>query len=231
MSAYYRVHLSQKEPLQTITDSSHQKSDFKRKAESMSPHCQIICELARTTGLQLRQAISLAKNIPAFQDVIDNLMAQGKAQIPLLELGIDSVEDIDRDVLKVFNDDYREVCSRLNLFFDWEDDCVLCEYLWESVRKSEYPDKPSRLSSVFCFDDRANAEMFYRSYRDEDYVISSISLLSGTTERFDMNWFTDFAGDLSFDEAICKVRSYWSKEYTSEPILEILHEGKYKLVG
>ena len=85
----------------------------------MSPHCQIICELARRTGLQLCQAISLAKNIPAFQDVIDNLMAQGKAQIPLLELGVDSVRDIDRDVLKVFNDDYREVSSRLNLFFDW----------------------------------------------------------------------------------------------------------------
>ena len=95
------------------------------------------------------------------------------------------------------------------------------------IRNYEFPNMPSRMDSLFLFDNKKNALDFKAQYRDENYHLVDVSLLDGTTQSFDMNWFSEVPSDIPLAEVEEYARNYWSQVHTQKPIIEILFQGNY----
>ncbi len=226
---YYRVLNPQEEPPQTQLDSAQQQSKFRKQAIDMLPHSKAVCDISIKTGLHLNSAMTLAKNAPCFCDVIQGFIDEKIDICPLKELSVnDPMENIDIYDLVEFTNNYMNIVVETGLYFDWGNENAVWEYIWEHIRKTKYSELPSRLQSVFLFNNKENAQNFCKDHRDCNYSINEIELLSGRTESFDMNWFTMVRSDIPFGEAIQDADNYWAKKHTSDPVIETLHQGLYK---
>jgi hypothetical protein len=225
---YYRVLNQSEEPSNAQLNSEYQLSEFRKQAIAMFPHSEAVCNLSKSTGMQLKGAMCLAQNIPYFLHIVRQFIDNGKESCPLIELFVnDPIKYIKLDDLIEFSENYIKIINATELYFDINNGNVLWEYIWEYVRENQYSNLPSRLRSVFLFNNKKDASDFFKNYRDNRYSICEIKLLSGKTEDFDMNWVTDVSCDITFNEAIEYAENYWSKKQTSQPIIETLHQGLY----
>ena len=102
-----------------------------------------------------------------------------------------------------------------------------CEAIFEHIRKSEYPNKPSRIWGVYLCDKLDDARGFLNSYRkprkqnDGTFVyahIFEIELEASQVQAFDMEKYSMADNKLqntpdnieAFDYAVCMAREYWS---------------------
>jgi len=225
---YYRVLNKEEESSNTQLNSEHQLSEFRKQAIAMFPHSEAVCNLSKSTGMQLKGAMCLAQNIPCFLDIVRQFIDKGKELCPLIELCVnDPIKYIKLDDLIELSNNYIRIINNTKLYFDIDNGNVLWEYIWEYIRKNQYSNLPSRLKSVFLFNNKKEASDFFKNYRDDRYSICEIKLLSGKTEDFDMNWFTDVPCDITFNDAIKYAESYWGRKQTPQPIIETLHQGLY----
>ena len=118
-----------------------------------------------------------------------------------------------------------------------------CESIFEYIRKTEYPDKPSRIWSIYLFAKLDDACFFLNEYRkptikeNGEKVVAHIYQIEIPEEKvfvFDMNIYSEADNLLqdhlekgSFDnllyENICKkAREYWSGAMTNNPQCECL---------
>jgi hypothetical protein len=225
---YYRVLNQSEEPSNAELNSEQQLSEFRKQAIAMFPHSEAVCNLSKSTGMQLKGAMCLAQNIPCFLDIVQQFIDNGKELCPLIELCVDDpIEYIKLDDLIEFSNNYIGIINDTELYFDIDNGNVLWEYIWEYIRENQCSNLPSRLKSVFLFNNKKDASDFFKNYRDNRYSICEIKLLLGKTEDFDMNWFTNVPSNITFNEAIEYAENYWGKKQTSQPIIETLHQGLY----
>ena len=56
------------------------------------------------------------------------------------------------------------------------------------------------MDSLFLFDNKENAMEFKTQFRDSNYQLVNVNLLGGSTQSFDMNWFTNVPCDIPLSE-------------------------------
>lgn len=225
--AYYRV-LNPLEEHKGHILSSNRKSQFREEVFAYRKLSHDIYVLAMKTGLKIYNAVRVAENVPAFIDELNKFIMSDKTEYDLSQMLIDdSIRYISRDDIFDFAHNYIADINETGLYYDWEHEFYLWEFIWEMVRYSEFPNMPSRMDSVFLFDSRENANKFKNKYRTPNYRVTKINLLEGSSQSFDMNWFSRVPSDIPLSEVLVYVRNYWSQKMTQNPILETLFQGKY----
>ena len=115
------------------------------------------------------------------------------------------------------------------------DDKWLCEAIFEYVRKTEYPDNPSRVWGVFVVDTPEKAEEFIiKSNRKKESKIFEIVQPVENVFEYDMSFF-DFAhvpivqkglNMSTFENACERAKSYWRHaRYDKEAFIEYIIDG------
>lgn len=224
---YYRILNPLEEPQGQILSSSR-KSTFRQEVLAYWNHSNHIYEFAKKTGLQIKNAIRVAENAPAFIDELNEFFKSSETQYELLLMAVnDPVEFVSKDELYEFTGKYLTEINRTGLYYDWGNDYYLWEFVWEIVRYYKYPKMPSRMESLFLFDSLENAKDFKTRYRDANYQIANLNLIEGTLKSFDMNWFSTVPSDIPISEAENYARHYWEQKRTDNFIVEVLFQGKY----
>ena len=103
------------------------------------------------------------------------------------------------------------------------------ERAWERIRRSEFPDLPTRVNAIFLFEsekdgERAKSEWF----NDDARLLVQVNILPGSRlHRADARWL-----DLEHaNDAQERARSYWGGEMTSDPRVEIVVSGRVYFPG
>ena len=223
----YRILNPQEEPQGQILTTGN-KSPFRQEVFAYRKLSHDIYIFAKKTGLLLYNAIRVAENAPAFLDVLNDFFISKESNFDLQMLAVnDPLRYISGNDLYAFISSYIAEINETGLFYDWGKDHYLWEYIWETIRYYEFPDMPSRMDSLFLFDDKANALDFLAQHRDATYQLADITLVDGITQSFDMNWFSDVPSDIPLYEAEEYARNYWRQVHTDKPIIETLFIGKY----
>lgn len=139
----------------------------------------------------------------------------------------DPIRHITSDDLYAFVSNYIADINETGLYYDWNKEHYLWEFIWEMIRSYEFPHMPSRMDSLFLFDNEANAIEFKKQYRDTYYQLVTINTLGGTAKSFDMNWFSNVPSDIPLVEVKEYARNYWKQVKTGNPVMEILYQGVY----
>ena len=227
MEQYYRI-LNPIEEHQGVILTSNRQSKFRQDIFAYRRLSHDIYILAKKTGLQILNAVRVAENVPAFLDELNVFFKSNEKQYDLQQMLIlDPVRYISGDELYVFASNYIADVNETGLFYDWDNNHYLWEFIWEMVRNYEFPDKPSRMDSLFLFDKRQNAMDFLNQYRDLNCVLAEVNLLEGITESFDMNWFSEVPSNIPLSEVEQYARNYWGQKQTDNPVIEVLFQGKY----
>lgn len=224
---YYRILNPTEEPKGQIL-TSNRKSQFREDVFAYRKLSHDIYVLAMKTGLKIYNAVRVAENVPAFIDELNEFIMSDKTEYDLSQMLIDDpVRYISRNNICDFAHAYIEEINETGLYYDWGHEHYLWEFIWEMVRYSEFSNMPSRMDSVFLFDNQDNANEFKNKCRTPNYRIAKINLLEGSSQSFDMNWFSEVPSDIPLSEVLVYVRNYWTQKMTQNPIVEILFQGKY----
>ena len=103
------------------------------------------------------------------------------------------------------------------------------ELTYETVRKSEFPERPSRWDCIYLFDDVGPSDRFLKEYRQGKGIILPCTIESGEPFKADMNLLQgpdikrQDAGKAKMVEA---ARAYWSGTMSDSPWPEILANGR-----
>lgn len=224
----FRILNPTEEPQGQILSSDYQ-SQFRKEVFQYRKLSADIYFFASATGLQLKNAVRVAENVPAYIDLLNNFFMSGEPHYDLMHMLIDDpVSVVSAQDLYTFACNYITHVNETGLFYDWGKEHYIWELIWEAVRESEFPQMPSRVNSVFLFDNIKNAQNFYSQYRDQQqYKLVEVHLAADSFHSFDMNWFTDVPADITIAEIKEYARNYWSKKHTDNPVIEVLYQGQY----
>jgi hypothetical protein len=107
------------------------------------------------------------------------------------------------------------------------------EYLWERVRRDEFPDKPSRMLSAFAFTNLAAAQN-YRAQeqgKNMDHIYSvRPANVEAKQQRADMSWLAVVHQYHTFDGAEECARRYWRGDDRDPNAIELLVEGELEII-
>lgn len=223
----YRILNPEEEPKGQIL-TSELKSSFRQEVFAYRKLSHDIYIFLQNTGLKINSAVRVAENIPAFLDLLNEFFMSNEAKYDLHQMLIDdSVRFISSDELYAFVSNYVKDINETGLYYDWGKEQFLWEFIWEMIRYHEFPKMPSRMSSLFLFDSKENAIDFKAKFRDDNYQLVIVNLLGGTTQSFDMNWFSNVPSNIPLSEVKEYARKYWSQSHTEDPVIEILYQGRY----
>lgn len=111
------------------------------------------------------------------------------------------------------------------------------EFQLEQVRRSHFPQLPSRLSSIYCFlgieDAKKAASLWGGPFRDSNLVEVNLGNVI-PSHKFDSNWisyYSHITGNQNY--ALSWMRQYWLGNPcpSHEPIWENLTEGRAIVLG
>jgi hypothetical protein len=116
---------------------------------------------------------------------------------------------------------------------------ILIELSLEDCRRQFYPERPSRLTSMYCFRDiesaeRACATGMTRHCRPEFLAELSLAEATPQRDRFDLNWVNlAHKSQGTIDGTFDWTRRYWQGEPCAarEPIWETLVRGRLHVLG
>jgi hypothetical protein len=223
----YRILNPQDEPKGQILTSEH-KSSFRQEVFAYRKLSHDIYIFSQKTGLQIKNAVRVAENVPAFLDLLNEFFMSKGSQYDLHQMLIDDpIKHITGDDLYAFVSNYIADINETGLYYDWNKEHYLWEFIWEMIRSYEFPNMPSRMDSLFLFDNETNAIEFKKQYRDSYYQLVTINTLGGTVKSFDMNWFSNVPSDIPLVEVKEYARNYWKQVKTEKPVMEILYQGVY----
>ena len=223
----YRILNPQEEPEGQILNSVL-KSSFRQEVFAYRKLSHDIYVFSQKTGLQIKNAVRVAENVPAFLDMLNEFFMSKEAKFDLQQMLIDDpVRFITDDDLYAFVSNYVADINETGLYYDWGKENVLWEFIWEMIRNYEFPNMPSRMDSLLLFDKKENAMEFKAQFRDSNYQLVKVNLLGGSTQTFDMNWFSNVPCNISLSEVKEYARNYWKQKHTDNPVVEVLYQGHY----
>jgi hypothetical protein len=100
------------------------------------------------------------------------------------------------------------------------------ELVWEQVRATEFPSRPSRMACAFAFQSEASALTWAES-GERIYAVS----VGPESPAFmaDMTWITVARQNHAFADVLEIVRRYWRGEVSDDPTVELLVAGDLKI--
>lgn len=104
------------------------------------------------------------------------------------------------------------------------------EYLYESVRAEVAPDRPRRTSSIFACHS-LDAVQRYSTTHARGEVLGRIELLEGTTFDADMALLDSVEVSWTASRARPVIESYWKGEFSSDPLPEVLIQGRFRMLS
>ena len=104
----------------------------------------------------------------------------------------------------------------------------LKEMIFEDFRRSSHPEAPSRLASIYLFDD-LNAAKKYKEKGKKGYIFEVETLDESRLLRADMRWM-DLANRKPVNELLGMADSYFNSEATNLAEWEILCDQQVKIV-
>lgn len=230
MKTFYRAINPVEESYGTVYDSNR-RSPFRENVFAYRFSSHDIYVLAQKTGLQIKNAVRIAINVPAFLDVLNEFFFSGKEYFNLQELMInDPIKKISGDNLYAFTNSYVQHVNDLNLCYDIDKCNFIWEFIWEVVRYSEFPNEPSRMESLFLFNDKDTAKEFIDDFHEgESFEIAEVNLTDTLVHKYDMSWFTLADEEQTLNEVMEFARKYWSGIPSGSPVWEYLYQGNYEL--
>jgi hypothetical protein len=100
------------------------------------------------------------------------------------------------------------------------------ELVWEQVRATEFPGRPSRMDCAFAFQSEASALTWAES-GERIYAVSVGP--ESPTFLADMTWITVARQGHGFADVLEIVRRYWRGEASGHPAIELLVAGDLKI--
>lgn len=223
----YRILNPQEEPKGQIL-TSKLKSPFRQEVFAYRNLSHDIYIFALQTGLQIINAVRVAENIPVYLDELNAFFMSNKPEYDLREMNIDDpIRYVSGDELYSFSMNYIEHMNETGLYYDWGKEHYIWEFIWEMVRNFEFPEMPSRMESVFLFENKKDALDFKSQHRDTECNLVEVITFDGETKSFDMNWFSNVPSNIPLSEVMEYARSYWQQKETDNPVKEILYQGVY----
>lgn len=144
----------------------------------------------------------------------------------------DSPENLRSQVIEIVNEYYPEGISRhgekyLTTVEPNEFTNYLNEWVFEFVRMTEFPERPSRFQSVFGTETVENAREFANQFWEDEVNIWKIECIDSCSFRGDMSWL----GTQSFPDGIWRSREYWNgNSIGPDPTWEIFGKLPVKVV-
>ncbi|MBD1223300.1 DUF2441 domain-containing protein [Virgibacillus halodenitrificans] len=99
----------------------------------------------------------------------------------------------------------------------------LREMIFEKVREEHYPMKPSRVNSIYLFEDLEYAKLFAEK-TNRKYIYSVTIESSGRMLHADMGWM-DESNRRSYEEVVEIAHKYYKQEQSENYFEEVLFEG------
>ena len=106
---------------------------------------------------------------------------------------------------------------------------VYIELIYETVRKSEFPERPSRWDCIYLFDDVGPADRFLKEILQGNGVILVCTIESGEPFTADMNLLQApdvQKRDVGKAKMVEAARAYWSGTMSDSPWPETLASGR-----
>ncbi len=230
---YYRV-LNESEEVNVTYNSVENQTSRQQAVQSYYPQIEAICLLSLQCDIKLASALRIATQYSQVLDEVQEAVRNGDTTIPL-ELFLvfnESKTEIHLQHVVDFIVNYNQIYQYTGLYFDEErgDGQYIWEGAWEFVRRKIFPNKSSRLESIFAFDNIENAKNFVEEYREGNAVIAQVKTDNSVIERYDMQWITEVPVNSTMKEAAEYAVVYWEGKQTSIPLFEILIKGQYKLI-
>jgi hypothetical protein len=104
------------------------------------------------------------------------------------------------------------------------------EYLFEKIRSSEFPERPSRMEVAFAFEDVGFATSWKRGQLPELLYEVEPFDAGVATCALDMGWFDALNNEHSFPGAELIARRYWSGARGPSPQIELLVSCSLRVV-
>lgn len=131
----------------------------------------------------------------------------------------------------------KESVDKINSGYDIEltDDIekALREFALEEVRKTEYPEYPSRLSCLYVSNTLEESEFWYNIFNDQGRPTFQIVKVEVDGRSFTGDAWNCFKGTKDKEENLRLARKYWENEPNEKnetPIVETLVDGTIKVV-
>ena len=127
---------------------------------------------------------------------------------------------------------YQELCSEEKTWITEKDSDRECiwEYVWEKERRAISSTLPARENSVSLFDSEEEADAYREEYYGDFGTVMQVEIKDQRAfGTYDMSWFTDVPGGVSYNEAAMYARNYWHGKENDEPVKEYLLDGTYEL--
>ena len=229
---YYRV-LNESEEVNVTYNSVDKPTSRQQAVQSYYPQIEAICILSLQCDIKLESALRIATQYGQVLGEVQDAVRNGETTIPL-ELFLvfnESKALIPLQPVVDFIVNYNQIYQDTGLYLDDErgDGQYIWEGAWEFVRHKVFPNKISRLESIFAFDNIENAKNFVAEYREVNAVIAQVETNNSVIERYDMQWITEVPENSTMKEAAEYAVVYWEGKQTSTPTFEILIKGQYKL--
>lgn len=230
---FYRVADSRFEGTWTTIDTDLAESSPRMKHSAyMTPVFNILLRFWGKSGVNLVSACNSMLLLSEYLEDVQKIEKDGGTMIPTsLFSANEPVKEIPLITMKGMLFPYVDLYEKTGLELFFGDLEFFWEYLWSVVRNSFYPEKISRFSSVFLFDNREQAEEFKMRYHNEDETsVLKVDLIETRRhERYDAGWLDVVPTDGTLDECFQCARKYWEGEFTDNPNPEYLFSGQYRL--
>ena len=229
---YYRLVDLAGEPEGVIIDTETAKTPPRMlKTVELSPLFDILLQFWTESDVQIDTASNSLIYLQNYITEVQYLEKHGRTNIPSHLINPnEKMPTIPLNTLKNTILSYCGYCDQSGASLQTEDLPYIWEYLWEVIRKSFFPDKTSRFSSIFLFSDIAAAKAFQADTCSMKETICSVDLLETfDIQAYDMNWLNMVPTDCTFKEMLEFANNYWSGNLTENPTMEYLFSGKYRL--
>lgn len=105
------------------------------------------------------------------------------------------------------------------------------EYLYEIVRARYCPNAPRRLQSFFAFQDASSISRYRERHGLGDIECKVDGSQCHTAFSADMTVLDEIDGRMNFAKALPEVVRYWRQEHSEAPVIEVLLQGKVKILN
>ena len=108
------------------------------------------------------------------------------------------------------------------------------KYLWEGyfeiVRGKLFPELPSRMESIFLFDNVADCEFYISNHKGGFGNIYEIDIIhQDILFKADMNIFDEVDLSVTYNNLIKELYKYWNEESSETPRYEYLFQGRCRV--
>jgi len=104
------------------------------------------------------------------------------------------------------------------------------EYLFERVRVTNFKDKVSRLDSYFLFKSIDDCKCYMETRNITDDIVKVEIIEAENIFEYDMMFMENIENHYTIKMINENINKYWNKEFTSNPLIEVLLNGKFKIV-